>query len=160
MCQNARAWKDMYIYSRTPLTLLRYHEKSYVNSTMGSIWPHFKKKQNKSTVFYNYFFPQIIFYNTGLYSHIDKYTRLCLGTFKYIEADREIYKKWITKSKEYSTTLHVWVSDYFTYSIIICRSHFYSWHWLLNHLLCSSHTNLLHSLHMNLVFLSFDLGQM
>ena len=29
----------------------------------------------------------------GLYSHIDKYTRLCLGTFEYIEADREIYKK-------------------------------------------------------------------
>jgi len=24
-----------------------------------------------------------------------------------------------------STTLHVWVSDYFTYSIIICRSNFY-----------------------------------
>ena len=59
-----------------------------------------------------------------------------------------------------STTLHVWVSDYFTYSIIICRSNFYSWHWLHNHLLCSSHTKLLHSLHMNLVFLSFDLGQM
>jgi len=49
-----------------------------------------------------------------------------------------------------STTLHMWVSDYFTYSIIICRSHFYS---------CSSHTKLLHSLQMNLVFLSFDLGQ-
>jgi len=65
------------------------------------------KKQNKSTVYYNDFFLQIIFYNTGLYSHIDKYTRLCLGTFEYIEADREIYKKWITKSKEYSTTLHV-----------------------------------------------------
>ena len=26
------------------LTLLCYHEKSYVNSTMGSIWPHCKKK--------------------------------------------------------------------------------------------------------------------
>jgi hypothetical protein len=47
------------------------------------------------------------YFTTGLYSHIDKYTRLCLGTFEYIEADREIYKKWITKSKEYSTTLHV-----------------------------------------------------
>ena len=65
------------------------------------------KKQNKSTVYYNDFFLQVIFYNTGLYSHIDKYTRLCLETFEYIEADREIYKKWITKSKEYSTTLHV-----------------------------------------------------
>ena len=29
-----------------------------------------------------------------------------------------------------------------------------------NHLLCSSHTKLLHSLQMNLVFLSFHLGQM
>jgi hypothetical protein len=117
------------------------------------------KKQNKSTVYYNGFFLQIIFYNTGLYSHIDKYTRLCLGTFEYIEADKEIYKKWITKSKEYSTTLHVCVSDYFTYSIIICRS-IYSCHWLHDHLLCCSHTKLLHSLQMNLVFLSFDLGQM
>ena len=26
------------------LTLLWYHEKSYVNSTMGSTWPHSKKK--------------------------------------------------------------------------------------------------------------------
>ena len=51
------------------------------------------KKNNKSTVYYNDFFLQIIFYNTGLYSHIDKYTRLCLGTFEYIEAEREIYKK-------------------------------------------------------------------
>ena len=59
-----------------------------------------------------------------------------------------------------STTLHVWVSDYVTYSIIICRSNFYSRHWLHNHLLCSSHTKLLHSLEMNLVFLSFDLGKM
>jgi len=59
-----------------------------------------------------------------------------------------------------STTLHVCVSDYFTYSIIICRSHFYSWHWLDNHWLRSSFTKLLHSLQMNLVFLSFDLGQM
>ena len=39
----------------------------------------------------------------------------------------------------------MWVSDYFTYSIIICRSDFYSWHWLHNHLLCPSHTKLLHS---------------
>jgi hypothetical protein len=30
------------------LTLLRYHEKSYVNSTMGSIWPHLKKNKIKS----------------------------------------------------------------------------------------------------------------
>ena len=63
------------------------------------------------------FFHQIIFYNTGLYSNIDKQTRLCLGTFGYIEADREIYRKWITKSKQYSTTLHVGVSDYFAYSV-------------------------------------------
>jgi len=59
-----------------------------------------------------------------------------------------------------STTLYVWVSDYFAYSIIICRSNFYSWHWLHNHLLCSLHTKLLHSLQINMVFLSFDLGQM
>jgi len=59
-----------------------------------------------------------------------------------------------------STTLHVCVSDYFTDSIIICRSNFYSWHWLHNNLLCSSHTKLLHSLQMNLVCLSFDLEQM
>jgi hypothetical protein len=69
-------------------------------------------------------FFKIIFYNTGFYSNINKQTRLCLETFEYIEADREICRKWITKSKQYSTTLHVSVSDYFTYSIIICRSLF------------------------------------
>jgi len=59
-----------------------------------------------------------------------------------------------------SIILHVWVFDYFTYSIIICRSNFYSCHWLHSHLLCCSHTKLLQSLQLNLVFLSFDLGQM
>src|SRR5215510_2220205 len=73
---------------------------------MGSYLPHLKI-QNKSTVYYNVFFLQIIFYNSGLYSNIDKQTRVCLGTFEYIEADREMYRKWNTKSKEYSTTLHV-----------------------------------------------------
>jgi hypothetical protein len=29
----------------------------------------------------------------GLYSNIDKQTQLCLGTFGYTEADREIYRK-------------------------------------------------------------------
>jgi hypothetical protein len=33
-------------------------------------------------------------------------------------------QKWITKPNQYSTTLHVTVSDYFTHSIIICRSLF------------------------------------
>ena len=47
-----------------------------------------------------------------------------------------------------------------TNSIIICRSNVYSWHWLHNHLLYPSHAKLLHSLQMNLVFLSFDQGQM
>jgi hypothetical protein len=95
---------------------------------MGSHWPLTVltplKKQNKSTIYYNVFFLQIIFYKTGLYSNIDKQTRLCLGTFEYKEADREMYRKLIKKSKQYSTTLHVWISDYFTYSIIICRSLF------------------------------------
>ena len=31
------------LWSFKHLTLLWYHEKSYVNSTMGSIWPHCKK---------------------------------------------------------------------------------------------------------------------
>ena len=115
------------------------------------------KKQNKSTVYYNDFFLQIIFYNTGLYSYIDKYTRLCLGTFEYIEADREIYKKWITKSKEYCTTLHVWVSDYFTYSIIVYRSHFYSWHWLHNHLLCCALRTQSYCTHYRWIWFSFPL---
>jgi hypothetical protein len=35
--------------------MLWYHEKSHVNSTMGSYWPYLKKR-NKSTVYYNIFF--------------------------------------------------------------------------------------------------------
>jgi hypothetical protein len=55
------------------------------------------------------FFLQITFYNTGFYSNIDKQTRLCLGIYGYtrMEVNREIYSKWVTKSKQYSTTLHV-----------------------------------------------------
>jgi hypothetical protein len=56
----------------------------------------------------------------GLYSNIDKQTQLCLGTFECIEADRQIYRKCITKSQQYSTTLHPSVSHYFKHSIIIC----------------------------------------
>jgi hypothetical protein len=115
----ARTYKHWITYTQC-ITLLQYLEKSYVNSTMGSYYP-ILKNWIKAQFITMSFFLQIIFYNTGLYSHIDKYTRICLATFEYIEADTEIYKKWITKSKEYSTTLHVWVSDYFTYSIIICR---------------------------------------
>jgi hypothetical protein len=55
--------------------------KSHVNSTMGSYWPHCKI-QNKNTVYYYVFFLQIIFYNTGLYSYIDKQTWLCLRDFR------------------------------------------------------------------------------
>jgi hypothetical protein len=107
------------------LTLLWIDEESYVNSTMyhGVNLTPYKKFRIKAQ-FITMFFSQTIFYNTGLCSNIDKQTRLCLGTFEYTEADREMWRKWITKSKQYSTTLHVWVSDYFTHSIITCRSFF------------------------------------
>jgi Na+/phosphate symporter len=87
---------------------------------MGSYWLHLKNRLKAQfiTIFFSL---QIMFYNTDLYSNIDKQTRLWLGTFEYIEADIEIYRQWIIKSKQYST-FHVWVSDYFTCSIIICRS--------------------------------------
>ena len=63
--------------------------------TLRAPWGQYNPilKINRSTDYYNELFLQIIFYNTGLYSHINKYTLLCLGTFEYIEADREIYKK-------------------------------------------------------------------
>jgi hypothetical protein len=60
------------------LTLLWYHERSYVNSTMGSIWPHCKKKQNKKTVYYNVFFSPNNIAQHRLYWNIDRQTRLCL----------------------------------------------------------------------------------
>jgi hypothetical protein len=77
--------------------------------TLTVPWGHndpIKKTRIKTQFITMFFFLQIIFYNTDLYSNIDKQTQLCLGTFKYIEAGREIYRKWITKSKQYSTTLH------------------------------------------------------
>jgi hypothetical protein len=70
------------------------------------------------------FFPPNNILQHSLYSNIDKQTRLCLGTFEYTEADREIYRKWIKKSKQYCTILHMRVSDYFTYGIIIYTSLF------------------------------------
>jgi hypothetical protein len=44
-----------------------------------------------------FFSAQIILNNTDLYSNIEKQTGLCLGTFEYIETDREIYRKLIKK---------------------------------------------------------------
>ena len=104
-----------------------------------------------------FFSPHIIFHNIGLYSNMDNRHDFVLGTFEYIEADGEICRKCITKCIQYSTTRPVWFFDYFTYSTIICRSNFYSWHWLHNHLPWSSHTKLMRSLQMNLVFLSFEI---
>jgi hypothetical protein len=64
---------------------------------------------------------QIIFYNTVCTEiSTDRQTQLCLGTFEYTEANREIYRKWIAKSKQHPTTLHVSVCDYCAHSIIIC----------------------------------------
>ena len=80
------------------------------------------KKQNLNTDYYYVVFLQIIFHNTSLYSISTNKHDFFLGTFEYIEADREIYRKCITKCIHYSKTLHVWFSDYFTYIIIICRS--------------------------------------
>jgi len=108
------------------------------------------------TVYYNVLFLQIIIHNTGLYSISTNRHYFFLGTLEYIETDREICRKYITKCIQYSTKLHVWIYDYFTYINIICRSNFYSWHWLHNLLLCSSHTKLLHLLQMNMVFLSVN----
>jgi len=69
--------------------------------------PSVKKKQNINTVYCNVLFLQIIFHNTGLHSISTNRHDFVLGTFKYIEADREIYRKYITKCKQYFTTLHV-----------------------------------------------------
>jgi len=70
------------------LTLLWYHEKSYVNSTMGSIWSHCKKKQNINTVYYNVLFPpnnnNIAQVCTQISTNRHDFV---LGTFEYTEAD-------------------------------------------------------------------------
>ena len=55
------------------------------------------KKQNTNTVSYNVLFLQIIFHNTGLYSISTNTHDFVLGTFEYIEADREIYRKVLQK---------------------------------------------------------------
>ena len=65
------------------------------------------KKHNINTVYYNVLFLQIMFHNTGLYSISTNRHDFVLGTFEYIEADREICRKYITKCIQYSTTLHV-----------------------------------------------------
>ena len=65
------------------------------------------KKQNINTVYYNVLFPHIIFHNTGLYSNVDSRHYFVLGTFEYIEADREISRKCVTKCIQYPTTRHV-----------------------------------------------------
>jgi hypothetical protein len=91
-------------------------KKSYVNSQCDPI-----KKTIKAQLI-TIFFPNNILQHRFVLKHQQTDRQLRLRTFEYIEADKEIHRKWIAKSKQYSTTLHVSVSDYFTYSIIICRS--------------------------------------
>jgi len=55
------------------------------------------KKNNINTVYYNVLFLQIIFHNTGLYSISENRQDFVLGTFEYIETDREICRKCTTK---------------------------------------------------------------
>ena len=69
--------------------------------------PTVKINQNINTVCYNVLFPHIIFHNTGLYSNVDNRHDFVLGTFEYIEADREICSKCVTKCIQYPTTRHV-----------------------------------------------------
>jgi len=84
-----------------------------------------KKNQNINTVYYNVLFPHIIFHSTGLYPNMDNRHDFVLGTFEYVEADREICRKYITKCIQYSTICHVLFTDYFTYSTIVCRSNIF-----------------------------------
>ena len=65
------------------------------------------KKWNINTVYYNVLLLQTIFHNTGLYSNINNRHDFVLGTFEYIEADREIYRKYISKCIQYSAKLNV-----------------------------------------------------
>jgi hypothetical protein len=77
--------------------------------TLKVPWGHidcFKNTKMKAQFTTIFFSPNNIL-QLCLYSDINKQTQLCLGTFEYIEADREINRKWITKSKQYSTSLHV-----------------------------------------------------
>jgi hypothetical protein len=77
--------------------------------TLTVPWGHIDPilKNGIKAQFITIFFPPNNILQHGLYSHVDKQTGLCLGTFEFIEADREIYRKWITESKQYSTTFHV-----------------------------------------------------
>jgi hypothetical protein len=79
-------------------------------------WGH----RNKSTVYYNFFFSNNILQHSFLLTYRQIDTTL-LRNFRIYRSRQRNIQKWITKSKQYSTTLHVRVSDYFTYSIIICR---------------------------------------
>ena len=69
------------------LTLLWYHEKSYVYSTMGSIWPH-SKKPYIDTVYYNDLFPPKYYFTAQDCTQISTNRHeFVLGTFEYIEAE-------------------------------------------------------------------------
>jgi hypothetical protein len=92
--------------------------------TMGSYWLNFLKTKIKAQLITMFFFSKQYFTTRFVPKYRQTDTTLLRNFRIYTEADREIYRKWITKSKQYSTTLHVSVSDYFTHSIIICSSLF------------------------------------
>jgi hypothetical protein len=89
----------------TGLTLLRYHENSYVNSTIpwGQCDPIKKIIPQFITII---FFSKYYFTTRFVLKYRQTDTTL-LRSFRIYGSNREIYKKWITKSEEYSTKFHV-----------------------------------------------------
>jgi hypothetical protein len=107
------------------LTLLWYHEKSYVICTMGSIWPHWKKTRIKTQFITMFFFPPN---NISQHRFVLKYRQtdrhdFVLGNFDYIEADREKYRKCVTKRKQYTKKKKKNASDSSLLCKLACQYH-------------------------------------
>jgi hypothetical protein len=82
------------------LTLLWYHEKSYVNSTMGSIWPHCKKKTRiKHDLLKCFFSPNNISQHRFVlkYRQTDRHD-FVLGNFEYIQKQIQKYTENVLQS--------------------------------------------------------------
>jgi hypothetical protein len=92
----------------------------WVSLTIGSYWPHLRNRI-KAQFITMFISPNNILQH-GLYSNIDRQTRLCLGTFEYTEADTENGLQNPNNIPQHSICQYLTISHTVSLSVALCLS--------------------------------------